>query len=150
MKKIKLFSFLMLFLGCFQQANAETNDKIVCEAKHTLHHGKFVISSNYKFIMADNAGVILINGTSHLGPEQYVISREIHFIYKKQGSNSYLFTSDRIYKNPIDTMPDPVAAKHYPTFFMEKDNNLIFFIKPVNKTDYIISFISTPLFYCNG
>lgn len=146
MKKINWVGLLLVFLGLMQNANA----KFSCEVRHSLHHGDIEIISNYRFMMEEDVGVILINGTAKSGTQQYVISREVHFNYIRKNGDNYLFTSKKIHKNPIDTLPQTTAAKHYPLFFIEPENSLTFLINPVNKTDYIISFVSTPLFYCNG
>lgn len=150
MKKIKWLALLFIFTGLPQEVNANTNDKIVCEAKHSLYHDQFEIKATYRFVMSDNTGVILINGTANLGPERYAISREVYFNYKKQSSDDYLLTSQRVYANPIDTLPELLAQQHYPSFFLKENKKLNFLINSVNQTDYIISFVSTPLFYCNG
>lgn len=138
----------MFFFGFIQIASAK--DNIACEAKHSLYHNDIEIKSTYKFVMDSGNGIILINGTSRTEGSRYTISREIHFKYKKQNGGVYYFTSNRIYKNPIDTLPKVLAEKHYPKFFIEANNNLTFIISPVNKLDYIITFVSTPLFYCSG
>lgn len=150
MKKIKWLALLLIFMALSQEVNANANDNIVCEAKHSLLHDEFEIKAIYRFIMGDNVGVILINGTAHHGPDRYTISREVYFNYKKQSGNDYLLTSQRVYTNPIDTLPDLLAQQHYPSFFLVENKKLNFHINSVNKTDYIISFVSTPLFYCNG
>ncbi|MBZ9580691.1 hypothetical protein [Klebsiella quasivariicola] len=146
MNKNKWLFFVIAFMGFLQAAHA----KIVCEAKHTLYHDDFEIKATYRFVVSDDNGVILINGTSRSDRQQYTLSREVYFSYHKQSGNDYILSSNRIIKNPIDTLPETLALKHYPVFFIEKDNKLTFFIKHVNRTDYIISFVSTPLFYCNG
>lgn len=150
MKKIKLLALLMIFTGLSSGVNAKDVGKIACEAKHTLYHDNFEIKATYRFVMGDNTGVILINGTAHYGADKYAISREVYYNYKKQSGNDYLLTSQRVYTNPIDTLPDLLAQHHYPSFFLTENKKLNFRINPVNQTDYIISFVSTPLFYCNG
>lgn len=150
MKKFKWLAFLLIFTGLPQVVNANANDKIVCEVKHSLYHDQLEIKATYRFIMSDNTGVILINGTAHLDQKRYTISREVYFHYKKRSGDDYLLTSQRVYTNPIDTLPELLAQQHYPSFFLKENKKLNFYFKSVNQTDYIISFVSTPLFYCNG
>lgn len=150
MKKINWLGIVVVYSAFSQVVYANTNNRISCEVKHSLYHADFAIKATYKFIMSDNAGVILINGSSHLGAEKYTISREIHFGYKRQSGDDFFLSSNVVHKNPLDTLPDSLSLKHYPGFFVHKNNRLTFSIKPVNETDYIISFVSTPLFYCNG
>lgn len=148
MKIIKCLIFFLLFSGVLQ--NAYANEYVMCEAKHNLYHGNFSINAIYRFVMRDKSGVILINGSAHQGEERYTISREIRFLYNKQSGVDYHFSDSKIRKNPLDNIPEELAMRHYPKFFYQDNNSINFLITKTNGNDYIISFVSTPYFYCNG
>ena len=147
MNKIHLWFILALSV----KANyACASDAIFCEAKHTLHHGTTEIHATYRFILESSDGTILLNGTMVNEKEIFTISREIHFTYMKQHNEHYRSKSMLIHKNPIDNAPDELVGYHYPDFFIHEQKSLTFKIAKVNKTGLLISFISTPLFYCNS
>ncbi|WP_159867152.1 MULTISPECIES: hypothetical protein [unclassified Raoultella] len=143
-----VFAICML-LVCFS-SGVYANDDINCEVNHSLYHDDFVIKAFYRFIISKGSGVILINGKINDGKTAYVISREIRFAYSKKSAIDYILINGIIHKNPLDNIPDVLLMKHYPTFFIENGNSLTFRIKRENKNDFIMSFVSTPFFYCNG
>lgn len=145
----KFIQTLLIFVLIFVATDASAAEDISCEIKHNLHHGNTDIRSFYKLIMKNNSGIMMINGKVNDGREGYIISREIHFIYQKKSGNDYQFISNLIHKNPIDNIPDVLYKAHYPDFFIEKGKMLTFNISQDNNKNYIVSFVSTPLFYCN-
>lgn len=145
----KIIYFLTAFVLMWGAPHANAAEEIACEIKHNLHHGNMEIRSFYQLIMKNSSGVMLINGEARDDQENYVISREIHFAYQKRSGNNYQLISGVIHKNPIDNMPEALFKAHYPSFFSDKGSTLTFNIKQDNNKNYIVSFVSTPLFYCN-
>lgn len=110
-------TFSVLICGAPHVSAAED---IACEIKHNLHHDNTEIRSFYQLIMKNNSGVIMINGEVYQGRKEYIISREINFIYQRRSGNDYKLISSIIHKNPIDNIPDILFKAHYPNFFLKK------------------------------
>ncbi|MCW9445977.1 FidL-like protein [Klebsiella oxytoca] len=147
----KIYSwFILPFILVINSNSVCANDAIFCEARHTLHHGAINIHAIYRFVLDSSDGTILLNGTIANEKENFTISREVQFTYIKQHNDNYRSKSKLINKNPIDNTPDELMRNHYPDFFINEEESLTFKIEKVNKTGLLISFISTPLFYCNS
>ncbi|MCS3407309.1 hypothetical protein [Serratia sp. AKBS12] len=136
----------MLLSVAMSSAMAEDID---CEVYHSLYHDSVRIKANYHLIMADGSGVFMLNGSIESDNKIYPLSRDVYFTYRRQGGNGYLFKNKAIQKKPLDNVPEQVFTAHYPAFFSEAEKNITFnFYK--EKKGYVISFVSTPLFYCNN
>lgn len=144
-----LLILIVLFLSPWPTYGFAVNN-VFCNVTHTLRSGDVKIKSSYHFAMNDGKGIIVHNGSIHTSNNTYPISREIHFTYKIHGQYGYIFSSDYVRKNPIDKTPDTLLQKHYPDFFIEKGETLFFRIHPIRVNSFIITYVNTPLFYCNG
>lgn len=141
--------FISVLLQCLSLSVFASNN-ISCEVNHTLFHNSFIVKASYRIILVNGTGVILINGNATESNKPYIISREIRFTYSNKDANYYLFENNIIRKNPLDNISDSLMMKHYPSFFVKNNNSLIFYIQKENESDYIMSFVSAPFFYCNG
>lgn len=144
-----VFSAICMLL-MFLPSGVYANDDVTCEVNHGLYHDDLVIKAFYRFILSKGTGVILINGKVNNDKAAYIISREVRFTYNKKSATDYFLINDIIHKNPLDNVPDFLLMKHYPSFFVENGNSLTFRIKRENKSDFIMSFVNAPFFYCNG
>lgn len=120
---------------------------IECYTHHELFHGSDRLTALYHFSLKNEVGLVRINGEISEGGVKFIFSREIVFDYKQKEELLYSVSTD-VRTMPVDNVPDEILKKYHPPFFLKKGEKITFSIFPVNK-DYIISFVSTPLFYCN-
>lgn len=142
------WSCLFLVAGMMMSFKSFASEDISCDVYHSLYHDTTSIKATYHFIFKDGAGIIIINGKIISDSNVYTLSRDIFFAYNDQGKGNYLLINKSVQKKPLDNTPDLVVSAHYPVFFTKADKSVVFNIQKEGK-GYIMSFVNTPLFYCN-
>ncbi|HBM3184818.1 TPA: hypothetical protein LVM22_001079 [Klebsiella oxytoca] len=139
---------LFFMAGMMMPFKSFASEDISCDVYHSLYHDTVNIKATYRFIFKENSGIIMINGRIISGGNVYTLSRDIFFAYKDQGKGIYLLINKSVHKKPLDNTPDLAVSAHYPLFFTKSDKSMVFNIHAEGK-GYIMSFVDTPLFYCN-
>lgn len=141
MKKI----IFLLFLLTSMTVHAQTYD---CQITHAMVREEGELNASWQLFVNDNDAIIKFDGTLHdRNKGNAIISRQIFANIEKFSDRGFHFTSQRIKKNPAETVSDEALASYYPDFFTHENRRATFTVTPAGQ-DFIISWATDPMFFC--
>ncbi|HBV8970897.1 TPA: hypothetical protein ACGRM4_005207 [Klebsiella oxytoca] len=142
------FVIALVFLnaGIYYHFNKKIQN-LNCVSENLMKHGDIVIKAHYTFAVKEGTGIIKVNGVAKSAGKSFILNRQIFFTYEVLHSE-YLLTSKKIIPFSNDRWLLSGVGIHYTKFFSEENQPLVLNIQKDQDDNFVISFNSTPTFYC--
>lgn len=125
----------------------DSNNKVVCQSRHTLLHDGFRLDSNFGFTLANDKGELTVHAIAAENGVQSQVGRVINFTYVKN-NDVYILKNQYVEYLSTDNSKGSNVDFHFPAFFYEAGKELALKIEYDKYHNPVIYLHNMPMFYC--